>query len=39
MKSFNLRREANPLATMKALEVEIVDLRFNLRREANPLAT
>src|SRR6266496_2387180 len=37
--SFNLRREANPLATSEKL-VELTSFRcFNLRREANPLAT
>src|SRR5438270_8902199 len=39
MANFNLRREANPLAT-PAHGVSLVCLGyFNLRREANPLAT
>ncbi len=38
-KSFNLRREANPLATGQACSTSSCQGRFNLRREANPLAT
>src|SRR5205085_818443 len=37
-KSFNLRREANPLATNIEEHIGEIPLGFNLRREANPLA-
>ncbi len=36
---FNLRREANPLATLTGCSVLYWNCCFNLRREANPLAT
>ncbi len=36
---FNLRREANPLATQMAECGQSFSNSFNLRREANPLAT
>ncbi len=36
---FNLRREANPLATALSRGMGIPQTSFNLRREANPLAT
>ncbi len=36
---FNLRREANPLATPPMPRVGMMAASFNLRREANPLAT
>src|SRR5207248_1513803 len=38
--SFNLRREANPLATTRVMtRVAARSTSFNLRREANPLGT
>ncbi len=37
--SFNLKREANPLATQSSHMVKMIHGSFNLKREANPLAT
>ncbi len=39
IKCFNLRREANPLATASRYSGRACISCFNLRREANPLAT
>ncbi len=39
MRSFNLKREASPLATSKVRLLQPARNRFNLKREASPLAT